>query len=76
MRTHASHASMPSSPYTNAHKTSMTKGPSTLGVSAKRSRMGDRTPKDSGGVNHHYKTCKEIMSKESSKRIFLYSTLK
>jgi hypothetical protein len=24
--------------------------------------MDDRTPKDSGGANHHYKTCKEIMS--------------
>jgi hypothetical protein len=32
--------------------------------------------KDSGGVNHHYKTCKEIMSKETSKQIFLYSTSK
>jgi hypothetical protein len=30
------------------------------------SRMGDRRPKDSGGVNHHYKTWKEIMSKETS----------
>jgi hypothetical protein len=40
------------------------------------SRMGDRTPKDSGGANHHYKTCKEIMSKETSKRIFVYSTSK
>jgi hypothetical protein len=38
--------------------------------------MGDRRPKDSGGVNHHYKTGKEIMSKEASKQIFLYSTLK
>jgi hypothetical protein len=26
--------------------------------------MGDRTPKDSGGVNNHNKTCKEIMSKD------------
>jgi hypothetical protein len=37
--------------------------------------MGDRRPKDSGGMNHHYKTCKEIMSKESSKEIFLYTSL-
>jgi hypothetical protein len=36
------------------------------------SQTGDRRPKDSGGVNHHYKTCKEIMSKETSKQIFLY----
>jgi hypothetical protein len=36
------------------------------------SRTGDRRPKDSGGANHYYKTCKEIMSKESSKQIFLY----
>jgi hypothetical protein len=35
------------------------------------SRMGD-----SGGANHHYKTCKEITSKETSKQIFLYSTSK
>jgi hypothetical protein len=35
--------------------------------------MGDRTPKDSGGANHHYKTCKKIMSKETNKKIFLYS---
>jgi hypothetical protein len=40
------------------------------------SQMGDRTPKDCGGVNHHYKTCKEMMSKETSKRIFFYSTSK
>jgi hypothetical protein len=40
----------------------MTKGPSTLGVSV--SQTGDRRRKDSGGVNHHYKTCKEIMSEE------------
>jgi hypothetical protein len=38
--------------------------------------MGDRTPKYIGGVNHHYKTCKEIMRKETSKGIFLYSTSK
>jgi hypothetical protein len=37
------------------------------------SRTGDRRPKDSGGVNHHHKTCKEITSKETSKQIFLYS---
>jgi hypothetical protein len=24
--------------------------------------MDDKTPTDSGGANHHYKTCKEIMS--------------
>jgi hypothetical protein len=36
--------------------------------------MGDRRPKDSGGANHHYKTCKKIMSKEISKQIFLYLT--
>jgi hypothetical protein len=35
------------------------------------SRMGD-----SGGANHHYKTCKEITSKETSKQIFIYSTSK
>jgi hypothetical protein len=40
------------------------------------SRTGDRRPKDSGGANHHYKTCKEITSKETSKQIFLYSSLK
>jgi hypothetical protein len=40
------------------------------------SRTGDRRPKDCGGANHHYKTCKEIMSKETSKQIFLYSTSK
>jgi hypothetical protein len=39
------------------------------------SRIGDRRPKDSGGMNHHYKTCKEIMSKETSKQIFLYSMM-
>jgi hypothetical protein len=38
--------------------------------------MGDRRPKDSGGANHHYKMCKEIMSKETNKQIFLYSTSK
>jgi hypothetical protein len=38
--------------------------------------MGDRGQKDSGGVNHHYKMCMEIMSKETIKQIFLYSTLK
>jgi hypothetical protein len=38
--------------------------------------MGDRRPKDSGGANHHYKMCKEIVSKETSKQIFLYSTSK
>jgi hypothetical protein len=38
--------------------------------------MGDRRPKDSGGVNHHYKRCMEIMSKETSKKIFLYSISK
>jgi hypothetical protein len=32
--------------------------------------MGDRRPKDSGGVNHHYKTCKEIMSKEIVSKSF------
>jgi hypothetical protein len=37
---------------------------------------GDKRPKDSGGANHHYKTCKEIMSKETSKQISLYSTSK
>jgi hypothetical protein len=37
--------------------------------------MGDRRPKDSGWVNHHYKTCKEIMSKETSKQTFLYSMM-
>jgi hypothetical protein len=36
------------------------------------SRTGDRRPKDSGGVNHHYKTCKKIGSKETSNQIFLY----
>jgi hypothetical protein len=36
--------------------------------------MGDKKPKDSGGVNHHYKTSKKIMSKETSKQIFLYLT--
>jgi hypothetical protein len=40
------------------------------------SRTGDRRPKDSGGANHHYKMCKEIMSKETNKQIFLYSTSK
>jgi hypothetical protein len=40
------------------------------------SRTGDRRSKDSGGVNHHYKTCKEIMSKQTSKQIFLYSISK
>jgi hypothetical protein len=40
------------------------------------SRMGDKRPKDSGGANHHYQTCKEIMSKETSKQIFFYSTSK
>jgi hypothetical protein len=34
--------------------------------------MGDRRPKDSGGVNHHYKICKKIMSKQTSKQIFFY----
>jgi hypothetical protein len=38
--------------------------------------MCDRRSKDSGGANHHYKTCKEITIKETSKQIFLYSTLK
>jgi hypothetical protein len=28
------------------------------------SRTGDRRPKDSGGANHHYKTCKEIRAKK------------
>jgi hypothetical protein len=37
--------------------------------------MGDRTPKDSGGANHHYKKCMEIMSKETSNQIFLYSMM-
>jgi hypothetical protein len=36
--------------------------------------MGDRRQKDSGGANYHYKTCKKIMSKETSKQIFLYLT--
>jgi hypothetical protein len=36
--------------------------------------MGDKKPKDSGGVNHHYKTSKKIMSKETSKQIFLCLT--
>jgi hypothetical protein len=40
------------------------------------SRTGDRRPKDSGEANHHYKTCKDITSKETSKQIFLYSTSK
>jgi hypothetical protein len=40
------------------------------------SQFGDTRPKDSGGVNHHYKTFKEIMSEETSKQIFLYSTSK
>jgi hypothetical protein len=39
-------------------------------------QMGDRRPKDSGGANHHYKTFKEIMLKETSKQIFLHSTSK
>jgi hypothetical protein len=39
------------------------------------SRTGDRRPKDGGGVNHHYKACKEITSKEASKQIFLYSMM-
>jgi hypothetical protein len=38
--------------------------------------MGDWRPKDSGGANHHCKTCKETMSKETNKQIFLYSTSK
>jgi hypothetical protein len=37
--------------------------------------MGDRRPKDHGGANHHYKKFKEIMSKETSKQIFLYSMM-
>jgi hypothetical protein len=40
------------------------------------SDMSDGRPKDSSGANHHYKTCKEITSKETSEQIFLYSTLK
>jgi hypothetical protein len=40
------------------------------------SQTGDRRPKDNGGVNYHYKMCKEIMSKETGKQIFLYSTMK
>jgi hypothetical protein len=35
-----------------------------LVVTLSISRTGDRTPKDSGGVNNHYKMCKEIMSKD------------
>jgi hypothetical protein len=31
------------------------------------SQTGVRRPKDSSGVNHHYKTCKEITSKETNK---------
>jgi hypothetical protein len=37
--------------------------------------MVDRRPKDNGGANHHYKTCKKITSKETSKQIFLYLTM-
>jgi hypothetical protein len=33
--------------------------------------MGDRGQKDSGGVNHHYKMCMEIMSKETSKSSYI-----
>jgi hypothetical protein len=40
------------------------------------SRTSDRSPKDCGGANHHYKTFKEITGKETSKQIFLYSTSK
>jgi hypothetical protein len=40
------------------------------------SQTGDRIPKESGGANHQYKTYEEIMSKEISKQIFLYSTSK
>jgi hypothetical protein len=40
------------------------------------SQTGDRRPKDSGGANHHNKTCKEITSKETNKQTFLYSTSK
>jgi hypothetical protein len=39
------------------------------------SGMGKRRPKDSGGATHHYKTCKKIMSKTTSKQIFLYSMM-
>jgi hypothetical protein len=39
------------------------------------SRTGDKRLKDSGGANHHYKTCKEITRKETSKQIFLYSMM-
>jgi hypothetical protein len=39
------------------------------------SRTGDGRPTDSGGANHHYKMCKEITSKETSKQIFLYSMM-
>jgi hypothetical protein len=45
--------------------------PEVLALSVRR--MGDIRPKDSGGVNHHYKMCKEITSEETSKQIFLYS---
>jgi hypothetical protein len=59
---------MPFASYTNTHKTSTTKG---LSIS----QMGYRRPKDSGGADHHYKMCKKIMSKETSKQIFLYLTM-
>jgi hypothetical protein len=39
------------------------------------SQTGDRRPKDSGGANHHYKMCKEITRKKTSKQIFLYSMM-
>jgi hypothetical protein len=40
------------------------------------SRIGDRKQKDSGGMKHHYKTCKGITSNENSEQNFLYSTTK
>jgi hypothetical protein len=40
------------------------------------SRTGGKRPKDSGGAYHHYETCEEIMSKETSKQILLYSMSK
>jgi guanylate kinase len=52
----------------------MSTSPQVLALSV--SQTGDRRPKDSDGVNHHYKMCKEIMSKETSKQILLYSTSK
>jgi hypothetical protein len=74
---HTLHLSeMPSLSCNNTHKNDAWKrGPSILGVSLSINRTGDRKQKDSGGVNHQYKTCIEIMSNENSKHYFLYSTL-